>query len=88
MPAGEAWRAALEEDPSLELYGSDGYHPAPLGTYLTALVVYEQVTGRDARNLPAAAVVEGRTLSTKEATVRRLQRIAHQTIGRFPASVR
>lgn len=84
IPAGEAWRAALEENPGLPLYGPDGYHPAPLGTYLAALVVYERVTGHDSRLLPAAAFVSGVNVGATEATVRMLQRIAHDTILRYP----
>lgn len=38
-PAGLAWRAAWRRSPQLPLYGPDGFHPSPLGTYLTALVV-------------------------------------------------
>ena len=83
IPAGEAWRAALEQDPTVPLYGLDGYHPAPLGTYLAALVVYEKVTGHDARLLPAVAVVAGVTLSASEQLVRVLQRIAHETVASF-----
>ena len=84
IPAGEAWRAALEQDPTIPLYGSDGYHPGPLGTYLAALVVYEKVTGHDARLLPVLAVVGGSTLSVSEARVRFLQDIAHETVAKFP----
>lgn len=83
MPGGEAWRAALAVDPSLPLYGSDGYHPAPLGTYLLALVIYEQVTGHDAQALPPTAVVAGQTLGIPPETVRLLQRIAHETVVQF-----
>lgn len=83
IPAGDAWRAALEEQPDLQLYGGDGYHPAPLGTYLAALVVYEKVTGHDARLLPALARVGGATLSVPETTVRFLQRVAHETVARY-----
>jgi hypothetical protein len=39
LPAGEAWRTVLAANPDLPLYGVDGYHPAELGTYLTALMV-------------------------------------------------
>jgi hypothetical protein len=46
FPAGQAWRAAWAFDPTLPLYGPDGYHPSELGTYLAALVVYEGITGR------------------------------------------
>lgn len=84
IPAGDAWRAALEENPAISLYGIDGYHPGPLGTYLAALVVYERVTGHDARLLPGVAVVEGVSLAVGEVTVRFLQRIAHETVARYP----
>jgi hypothetical protein len=83
MPAGEAWRAALLEDSTIPLYGGDGYHPGPIGTYLAALVIYEKVTGKDARLLPGQAVVAGVTMTMPEERVRFLQRIAHETVARF-----
>jgi len=84
IPAGEAWRAALAENASLPLYGGDGYHPALLGTYLTALVVYEKVTHHDARLLPGTATVFGTLLQADEPTLRLLQRIAHETVAKYP----
>ena len=42
-PAGEAWLNAWSEDPSLQLYSSDNFHPSILGTYLSALVMLEQI---------------------------------------------
>jgi hypothetical protein len=83
LPAGEAWRAAWADDPQLLLYGPDGYHPSELGTYLAALVVYESVTGEDARSLPGEARLAGRKLSVPEHRVRLLQRAAHETVARF-----
>ena len=83
IPAGEAWRVALERDPSINLYGPDGYHPGPLGTYLAALVIYEKVTGHDARSLPGTATVGGVTLTAPETTVRFLQSIAHEVVASF-----
>ncbi|MGE5748571.1 MAG: hypothetical protein ACM31F_01325 [Gemmatimonas sp.] len=83
IPAGDAWRAALEAQPDVMLYGSDGYHPGPLGTYLAALVIYEKVTGHDARLLSGVARVGGATLSVPETTVRFLQRVAHETVARY-----
>ena len=83
IPAGDAWRAALEEDPTLSLYGPDGYHPGYLGTYLAALVVYEKVTGHDARLLPAIAYVSGTNIGVSETVVRMLQRVAHETVIRY-----
>jgi hypothetical protein len=83
LPAGEAWRAAWANDPDLRLYGGDGYHPSPLGTYAAALVVYEGITGHDARELPGEAIVAGQRLSVPGTTVRLLQRAAHETVVRF-----
>ena len=87
FPAGEAWRAAWAEDPALPLYGPDGFHPSPLGTYLAALVVYEGITGQDARRLPAQAVVQGQTLPVSGGTVIMLQRVAHETVARINAEL-
>ena len=78
MPAGEAWRIAWATDSTLALYGGDGFHPSPLGTYTAALVMYERITGKDARALPRRAVVEGRTLDAPENTIRVLQEAAHR----------
>lgn len=52
FPVGEAWRAAWRRDPELPLYGPDGFHPSPLGTYLAALVLFEQLADRDPASLP------------------------------------
>lgn len=54
-----------------------------LGTYLAALVVYERVTGHDARLLTGVAVVGGTKLTVAEPVVRYLQRIANETVVRF-----
>lgn len=55
-PAGEAWRAAWRRDPSLQLYSSDGFHPALMGSYLAALTLYEQLYGRSPIGASAGAV--------------------------------
>jgi hypothetical protein len=83
LPAGEAWRAAWEAGPRIALYGRDGFHPSELGTYLTALVVYEGLTGRDVRSLPPRITMGGRRLQIPTATVRLLQQVAHETVTRF-----
>jgi hypothetical protein len=84
MPAGEAWITAWAQDPGLVLYHADGLHPSPLGTYLVALVIYERLTGHDARLLPGSAVVEGHTLNVPETTIRLLQQAAHETNAAYP----
>jgi hypothetical protein len=72
FPAGDAWRRAWACDRKLALYGSDGFHPSRLGTYLAALVVYgrlfkspllsaalrpDAVPPRTARTLQASAAL-------------------------------
>ena len=45
-PAGDAWVAAWERKASLALYGGDGFHPSPLGSYLAALSIYAVLCDR------------------------------------------
>lgn len=52
MPVGDAWREAWAADSKLALYGPDGFHPSPMGTYLAALVIYRQLTGTAPPVLP------------------------------------
>jgi hypothetical protein len=84
MPSGQAWITAWKTDPNLKLYHVDGLHSSELGTYLAALVIYERITGHDARLLPGRAVVDGKTLNVPEATIRLLQRAAHETNALYP----
>ena len=86
LPAGEAWRAALRSDPTVALYGTDGFHPSAIGTFLTALEIYERVTGHDARTLPPLAFANGQRLTLPEATVRQLQSAAHEANANYPAT--
>ena len=86
MPAGEAWRSALRADPTLAVYGPDGFHPSSVGTFLAALEIYERITGRDARTLPPIAFSNGLPLALPEATVRVLQAAAHDANTMYPAS--
>jgi len=51
-PAGEAWRLALAEIPDAPLFVSDGSHPAPAGTYLTACVLYATLFHSSPEGLP------------------------------------
>jgi MYXO-CTERM domain-containing protein len=64
-PAGVAWRLVYEAsaDPlaasSLftRLYASDGQHPSPAGSYLTACTMYASLTGLSSVGLPTSAGV-------------------------------
>jgi hypothetical protein len=53
LPAGDAWVAAWREEPGLRLYGSDGFHPTLLGSYLAALTIYGGLTNASPLGLPA-----------------------------------
>jgi hypothetical protein len=72
LPAGDAWRAAWAADSSLALYGPDGFHPSEIGTYLSALVIYEQLFAASppATPIPAAAQPHAELL----------RRVAHETV--------
>jgi hypothetical protein len=85
IPAGQAWLAAWAADSTLGLSSADGYHPSPVGTYLAALVIYERVTGHDARQLPARAFAAGQQLTLTESTVRLLHSAAHAANQQYPA---
>jgi hypothetical protein len=52
LPAGDAWRAAWAADSRLPLHAPDGFHPSPSGTYLAALVAYQQIFGETAPTAP------------------------------------
>lgn len=73
IPGGDAWRAAWALDAQLPLYGPDGFHPSPSGSYLAALVAYQQIFGEPP---PAdASVPEG------VASAAVLRRAAQDTIA-------
>ena len=76
-PVGEAWRIAWRRNSRLALYGGDGFHPSPAGTYLAALVMYQQISGRSVVGLPSSVS------SIDPATVRDLQDAAAEANARF-----
>jgi hypothetical protein len=53
LPAGAAWLAAWEREPTLPLYASDGLHASPAGTYLNGITIFAVLTGRSPVGLPA-----------------------------------
>jgi hypothetical protein len=76
LPVGEAWRVAWRRDPALPLYGPDGFHPTPTATYLAALVIHQQISGRSPVGLPA-----GTPMPAERA--RLLQEAAEEANARF-----
>ena len=72
MPAGDAWTAAWATDAALPLYGPDGFHPSPIGTYLAALAIYEQIF--------AAPPPAGPVPADAQPVAEMLRRVAHETV--------
>jgi hypothetical protein len=82
FPGGTAWQEAWDRQPTLNLYEADGLHPSAVATYLIALVMVEQLTGRDVRTIPAVAFSDGFQLILPETTIRSLQAAAHAANAR------
>ena len=59
FPAGKAWRAAWRRNPKLELYSPDGLHPTVAGSYLAALIIYQQLYAKTPVGLPASLRLRG-----------------------------
>jgi len=76
FPAGEAWRAAWRLDPSLALYGPDQFHPSRLGTYLAALVMFQQLSRQDPTQLPPEIPYPNGVLAIDPAIAKTLQQAA------------
>ncbi len=76
LPAGEAWRAAWRGDPSLALYGGDGFHPTAAGSYAAALTIFAGLSGRSPLGLPAPPTVD-------PATAERLQQAAQAALEQY-----
>lgn len=77
-PAGEAWRAAWRRDPNLQLYGPDEFHPGIHGTYLAALVMFEQLSGLELSQLPAVIPASSGNIPLSDALAKLLQESAHE----------
>ena len=82
FPAGDAWRAAWRRDPKLQLYGSDGFHPSRLGTYLAALVIYAGLVKASPIGLPRVVPMPNGRYSVPAARARLLQQAAAEALRR------
>jgi hypothetical protein len=56
IPAGEAWRRVWDADPSIALYGPDGFHPSELGSQVAALTMFRVLFDESLSSLPARMV--------------------------------
>jgi len=80
FPVGEAWRAAWRIDPSIPLYGADGFHPSPTGTYLAALVIVHQLTGSSLAELPETVHAGSTTIRIDEGLAGALRAAATEAV--------
>lgn len=83
FPAGEAWRAAWRRDKKLALYSPDGLHPTVVGSYLAALVIYEQLYGQLPDKMPARLKLRGSDIELPEAQVDLLRAAAAEANQKF-----
>lgn len=84
LPAGEAWREAWRRDSELKLYSSDGFHPTPEGSYLAALVIYQQLYGKMPVGLPYKLIMRsGDKINLSEKQAKIMQEAAAETNKKF-----
>jgi hypothetical protein len=76
-PVGIAWKSALDADRDTPLYGGDGYHPAPTGSLLAALTIYDRMFGRDVRSIPPESLLRLLTVPLTSERIRALAAAAH-----------
>lgn len=88
VPVGEGWRAAWRRDPSLILYGPDGFHPAPVGTYVAALMFFEHLTGRSPIGLPDPALSRDRALREVRVSPQQLRALQESAAEAIAAAAR
>ena len=53
ISAGDAWRQLWRARPRAALYGPDGLHPTPLGSYVAAAAMFDVLFNRSPLGLPA-----------------------------------
>lgn len=79
-PIGLAWDNMRQHTPSLILHAADGNHAALAGSFLTALVFYQSITGNNAELLPFFPLI-----ALSESQQQLLRQIAAATLQNHPA---
>ena len=93
-PGGDAWLRAIAEgiaEPNpyapeagkVDLWNVDNYHPSTWAAYLAACVLFEKITGRDARTLGSNERAAA-DLGITPAQAQTAQRVANETILAAP----
>jgi hypothetical protein len=81
LPAGDAWTAAWRQDADFKLYGSDGFHPTLLGSYLAACAIYGGLSGASPVGLPSRLSLRGgRAIEVSAAEARVAQAAAAEAL--------
>jgi hypothetical protein len=78
IPGGEAWLEAWRHDQRLELYGSDGFHPTPAGSYLVALVMFDVLFARRPIGLPSLVAPAHRAELLQRVAADVVERLRHR----------
>lgn len=82
LPVASAWLAAWEKDANLPLYAPDGLHASPLGSYLSALVIYARLLDKPVVGLPAKLRLRsGAVLTIDPAVARTVQEAVRQVLA-------
>ncbi len=81
-PVGLAWQQVQRLIPGLDLYHPDGRHANPIGSYLTACVLYAALFNTSPEGLPGAILIEGKVrLDLDQDTARYMQKIAFDAVN-------
>ena len=88
LPVGEAWRAAWRADPEMPLYGPDRFHPSAAGSYLAALVITAELTGRPVEELADPASLDPPVAVGDDLTVEGLRRLKKAATAAIAAEKR
>ncbi|MCB0717548.1 MAG: SGNH/GDSL hydrolase family protein [Bacteroidetes bacterium] len=83
LPSGAAWEEYWNRDGSVPLYGPDGFHPSAEGTYLAAVVMWEQFTGGDANDLDNIPGAEYGGIKITASVGRQLHDAAHLANSKY-----
>jgi hypothetical protein len=66
LPAGAAWLSAWRHRPDLALYSPDDFHPSLVGSYLAAIVIYQQLYGDTEVRAPSRLKLRSKSVSKIE----------------------
>jgi len=86
-PVASAWLAAWRRAPALALYAGDALHASPIGSYLAALVIAAEITGRPTADFPTrVSTATGATLDVGAVVGALLKEAASEALrGAAPA---